>query len=106
MYAMFDVVYGAYIEGDKIPDESILEGMFESDNELYEQPYNGSGDGWGYVGVVISSFDECDVTDMDLLDTKPNREQQEQAENAYLALPEKERALLSKLGVWIIPSTS
>lgn len=101
MYAMFDVVYGAYIEGDKIPDESILEGMFESDNELYEQR-----DGWGYVGVVISSFDECDVTDMDLLDTKPNREQQDQAEAAYLALPEKERALLSKLGVWIIPSTS
>ena len=64
-YACGYIVYGyAVSEGvDQLQaieeDESITDERYGDISEFLELPYNGGGDGFGYVGKVIMHVDEC-----------------------------------------------
>ena len=109
MYCVMNVVYGLQFVTNGSTPEIISEAIEE---EIINGFYSGGGDSWGYFGVGLAGFDECDAYRVSDLQLAPTPAQIAEYQAAWDALPADLQAALIKIcetstpEVWIIPSSS
>lgn len=107
MYVIGHVIYGAPVT-QEVTDlaESRNESLDEEEDGYFAMFYHGGGEPAGYIGIELTSFDECGDLTFTSIDRKPSDAQIERAEKKIVQLPREYQDALPKTQRWIVWSTS